>query len=316
MAKTQENYEEVIVMPRKMFSSIFGSLAYDSGEIPAGQQVAPGGQGVGYQTPASAYGVSGHDDILYNDATGVPQFATGTFMSYDFHDLRDLLEEGECLADVMIGIQRMKETPEIIECYNVAPGRNIRETIIVTNADVDCADGRMGGSGLQIRQLFKAGFQPMSLANQNIGKLASQREIIYCERRVYAQDQSQTYTSPNQMGSMKDPAGPLPPLTPTRWLNNFLMIDRTVTGEADLVIGPTLMVMRVIEVLPHERGSQTRVTPGAPEAGEFLNNQSRVFLAFTPFVLNIVGNKRKLTETEKAIEYSNVFLSNQNDISA
>jgi len=301
-------------MPRKMFSSIFGSVAYDSGIIPAGAPAAPSGASVGYQSAIATYGVTAHDDRLYNDATGVPQFKTGTFMTYDFHDLRDLLEEGECLANAMIGIQRMKETPEIISCYNVAPGRNIRETIIVTNADVDCSDGRMGGSGLEIKQLFKAGFDPMDLAMQNKGKLASQREILYCERRVYAQDLSQTYTSPNQMGSMKDPSGPLPPLTPTRWLNNWLMIDRTVTGEADLVIGPTLMVMRVIEVTPFERSSQSRVTAGAPEAGEYLNNESRVFLAFTPFVLNIVGDKRKLTETEKAIEYSNVFLSNQNDI--
>ena len=91
-----------------MFSSIFGSLAYDSGIIPAGQPASPAPGGVGYQTPVATYGIKGHDDILYNDATGVPQFKTGTFMSYDFHDLRDLLEEGECLSNAMIGIQRRK----------------------------------------------------------------------------------------------------------------------------------------------------------------------------------------------------------------
>jgi hypothetical protein len=300
-------------MPRKLFSSTFGSVTYDSGIIPAGQPVSPAPGGVGYQSTAARYGVTSHDDRLYNDATGVPQFTAGTFMTYDFHDLRDLLEEGECLADAMVGIQRMKETPEILTCYNVAPGRNIVETIIVTNADVDCNDGRLSPP-IGLLQVFKAGFNPLTFDNTNEGKMATQRELLYCERRVYAQDQSQTYTSPNVMGSMKDPAGPLPPLTPTRWLNNWLMIDRTVTGEADLVIGPTLMVLRLIEVLPHERGSQAVVTAGAPEAGEYLNNESRVFLAFTPFQLSIVGNKRKLTETEKAIEYSNVFLSNQNDV--
>lgn len=299
-------------MARKLFSSTFGSVSYDSGIIPAGAVASPGLAGVGYQTTAARYGITSHDDRLYNDATGVPQFSVGTFMTYDFHDLRDLLEEGECLADAMVGIQRMKETPEILECFNVAPGRNIVETIIVTNADVDCTDGRIFGP-IGLLQVFKAGFDPMG-AGINNNKMGSQRELLYCERRVYAQDQSQTYTSPNAMGSMKDPAGPLPPLTPTRWLNNWLMIDRTVTGEADLVIGPTLMVMRLIEVLPFERGSQTRTTAGAPVAGEFSDNESRVFLAFTPFRLSIVGNKRKLTETEKAIEYSNVFLSNQNDV--
>lgn len=300
-------------MPRKLFSSTFGSLSFDSGIIPAGFYTAPAPPTVAYELPTARYGIVSHDDTIYNDATGAPSVAQGKCLTYDFHDLRDLLEEGECLADAMIGIQRMKETPEILSCYNVAPGRNIVETIIVTNADVDCNDGRLSPP-IGLLQVFKAGFNPLTFDNTNIGKMASQRELLYCERRVYAQDLSQTYSSPDQMGSMRDPAGPLPPITPTRWLNNWLLIDRTVTGEADLVIGPTLMVLRLIEVMPFERGSQDVHTPGSPPAGEFVNNESRVFLTFTPFRLNIVGNKRKLTETEKAIEYSNVFLSNQNDV--
>jgi len=299
-------------MPRKLFSSTFGSLSFDSGIIPAGFYTAPAPPTIAFQNTATRYGINSHDDAIYNDAAGAPSVLAGKCLTYDFHDLRDLLQEGECLADAMIGIQRMKETPEILTCYNVAPGRNIVETIIVTNADVDCNDGRLN-SALDLLEVFKAGFRPLGM-NQNKGKMGSQRELLYCERRVYAQDQSQTYTSPNTMGSMKDPAGPLPPITPTRWLNNWLMIDRTVTGEADLVIGPTLMVLRLIEVLPFERGSQDVKTAGAPPAGEFVNNESRVFVAFTPFTLNIVGNKRELTATEKAIEYSNVFLSNQNDV--
>jgi len=66
--------------------------------------------------------------------------------------------------------------------------------------------------------------------------------------------------------------------------------------------------------LPFSRDSQTVTTAVGQEAGEYLNNESRVYLTFPAFVLNIVGDKRSLTETEKAIEYSNVFLSNQNDI--
>jgi hypothetical protein len=279
--------------------------------MPAGSQAAPAGsETVFYLPTAQAYGVSSHDDALYLDAAGLPISAPHAFLSYDFHDLRDLLEEGECLADAMIGIQRMKETPEIVSCYNVAPGRNIRETIIVTNADVDCNDGRLNPP-MGLNQVFKAGFQGLGGLQQNTGKMGSQRELLYCERRVYAQDVSQTYTSPDTMGSM---SGPGVTVTPTRWLNNWLMIDRTITGEADLVIGPTLMVLRLVEVLCGDRDSQTITNTPGEEAGEFLNNDSRVYLTFTPFHLNIVGNKRKLTETEKAIEYSNVFLSNQNDV--
>lgn len=295
-----------------MFSSVFGCVEYDSGIIPPGQPAAPAGMtGVQYQTPAALYGISSHDDEIYIDATGAPFTNGNRFLTYDFHDLRDLLEEGECLSNAMIGIQRMKETPEIVSAYNVAPGRNIVETIIVTNADVDLSRGAL--DAFDVPRVFKAGFHPLGVS-ENSGKMASQREILYCERRVYAQDQSQTYSSPNSMGSMQGAAGAT--LTPTRWVNNFLLVDRTVTGEADLVIGPTLMVIRFMEVECGNRDSQQATTfPGSGlEAGEFTNNESRVYVAFTPFVLNIVGDKRKLTKDEKAIEYSNVYLSNQNDI--
>lgn len=300
-------------MPRKLFSSTFGTIAWDSGEMPGGQPQAPAPYPlIGFHEGAQKYGVTEHDDVIYKDASGADSTAGATMITYDFHDLRDLLEEGECLADAMIGIQRMKETPEIFECYNVAPGRNIQETIIVTNADVDMNDGRLGTNPLQ---LFKAGFAPLT-GNQNSGKLSDNNQLLYCERRIYAQDNSQTYTSPNTMGSMQDVGGAT--LTPTRWLNNWLLIDRTVTGQADLVVGPTLMVIRVMTILPNNRDSQQRTTfPGnAPplEAGEFINNRSKVHVVFTAFELSIVGNKRKLTDTEKAIEYSNVFLSNQNDV--
>ncbi len=301
-------------MPRKMFSSTFGTVAWDSGEMPSGQPAAPAPYPlVGFHTGVEQYGFNDHDDVIYNDAAGLVSTVGNTLITYDFHDLRDLLEEGECLSDAMIGIQRFKETPEPIECYNIAPGRNVIETIIVTNADVDLGDGRLGSDPAK---LFKAGFAHLSQQSMNKGKMASQRELLYCERRIYAQDQSQTYSSPNAMGSMQDVGGAT--LTPTRWLNNWLMIDRTVTGEADLVIGPTLMVIRVLTIEPNVRDSQQRTTfpsnTPALEAGEYLNNRSRVYLAFTGFRLSIVGNKRKLTKDEKAIEYSNVFLSNQNDI--
>jgi hypothetical protein len=300
-------------MPRKLFSSTFGTIAWDSGEIPGGQPVAPAPYPlIGFQEGAEKYGVKAHDDVIYKNSAGLVETRGNTMITYDFHDLRDLLEEGECLSDAMIGIQRMKETPEILECYNVAPGRNITETIIVTNADVDMNDGVLGTIP---KQLFKAGFDSLTL-NPNIGKLSDNNQLLYCERRTYAQDQSQSYLSPDSMGSMQELGGAT--LTPTRWLNNWLLIDRTVTGAADLVVGPTLMVIRVMTVTPSNRDSQQRTTfPGnAPplEALEFQNNRSRVFVAFTAFELSIVGNKRKLTDTEKAIEYSNVFLSNQNDV--
>ena len=215
------------------------------------------------------------------------------------------------MSDAMINIQRMKETPNVISCYNVAPLRNIIETIIVTNANLDLQEGAI--PVLNFESIFRAGFAS-NLINRNEGKLDDQREILYCERRVYAQDKSQEYSSPNSMGQMAAPPAPAaPPGVETRWINNWVLMDRTVTGQADLVIGPNLQVLRFIEVECHERSNQQVSSTDPPEpALEWQYLDSQVYLTFPPFVVNIIGEERSLTATEKAIEYTNVYLSNQN----
>lgn len=247
-----------------------------------------------------------HDDVFYEFSAGVNTL-TGRFITYDNHDLRDLLTEGKCLSDAMINVQRMKETPVAVQCFNVAPLRNIVETIIVTNSTLDMDVGDLGSA---YQSIFKAGFHT-SLPGRNQGKLDDQREILYCERRTYGVDRSQEFTSPNEMGVMATPG--TGGSVPTRWLNNWLLLDRTVTGEADLVIGPELQIIRMVEVFCFDRSNQnvSTATPSAP-AQELLQQDSQVFVTFTPLVVNVIGNERTMTATEKAVEYSNVFLSNQN----
>jgi hypothetical protein len=225
------------------------------------------------------------------------------------HDLRDFLKEGKAMKNAMINIQRMKETPVPIECFNVTPLRNIVETIIVTNSVLDMQEGNLGTFP---ESIFKAGFTPTLTTDVNAGKLDDQREILYCERRVYGQDRGQEFSSPNEMGEMGDPIGGSNGI-PTRWLNNWLLLDRTVTGQADMVIGPGLQVIRFIQVFPFSRDNQSRTTGGTNNpAQELLNLQSRVYVTMPAFTINIIGEVMDLTATEKAVEYTNVFLSNQN----
>lgn len=293
-------------MTTRMISSTFGSIDFDSGVIPAGQAVSPAGQTVNYHI--GKYRAAIHDDVLYEFASGANNNA-GKFLAYDTHDLRDFLEEGKCMSDAMINIQRMKETPITISCFNVAPLRNITETIIVTNSNLDLQDGAI--AALQFESIFRAGFSS-NLIGRNDGKLDDQREILYCERRVYAQDKSQEYSYPASMGQMA--LGGAPPAGVfTRWINNWVLMDRTVTGQADLVIGPNLQILRFIEVECYERSNQNVSSTAVPQpADEFVHLDSQVFVTFPAFVVNVIGEERALTATEKAVEYTNVYLANQN----
>lgn len=294
-------------MTTRMLTSTFGSVDYDSGIIDAGNFTSPSPSAT-FTSGANLYGTPVHDDVFYEFSPGVVQ-SVGRILTYDNHDLRDFLKEGKAMKNAMINIQRMKETPVPIECFNVTPLRNIVETIIVTNAALDMQEGNLGTF---MESIFRAGFTPNFTTNANQGKLDDQREILYCERRVYGQDRGQEFSSPNEMGEMGDPIGGSNGI-PTRWLNNWLLLDRTVTGQADMVIGPELQVIRFIQVFPFSRDNQNRTSGGTNNpAQELLNLQSRVYVTMPAFTINIIGEVMDLTATEKAVEYTNVYLSNQN----
>tara|TARA_Y100001973_G_C5198998_1_gene336296 strand:- start:1484 stop:2377 length:894 start_codon:yes stop_codon:yes gene_type:complete len=293
-------------MPTKMFSTTFGTTLFDSGEVLPGTAAAASTVSF-FESATARYGIQKHDDEFYLDAAGNPLLGTA-FVTFDFHDFRDLLTDGECLANVMVNIQRLAETPKILTCYNAPPLKNIHETIVVTNAAINFNDGSF--TALSYPALGKFGFEPMAGVNQGLGD--DQTQVIYAERRIYGQDRGQEYRSPNEMGNMTA-GNPGTAGVPTRWTNNWLLLDRTVCGEADLVIGPELYVYRFIEVDCAIRDNQQVTTAAPPEpALEYVHNAMRVYLYFPALTVNIIGDKRSLTATEKAIEYTNVFLSNQN----
>lgn len=303
--ETPTKDKEVIIMSTRMLSSTFGAITFNTGRVAPGIPVGPG-TAVNFTPGADRYGITTHDDVFYNFAGGSNR-SGGSFVTYDQHDLRDFLEEGKAMKNAMINIQRMKETPQIIECFNVPMGRNIIETIIVTNSTLNFQEGELGTNFLS---LFKAGFDTALNTDSNEGKLDDQREILYCERRVYGIDRGQEFFSPNEMGSMF--GGPGVADQPTRWLNNWLLLDRTVTGQSDMVIGPNLQVIRFVEVMCYNRDGQNISTSTPPEpAREYIDQQFSVNLIMPAFTINIIGEVMPLTATEKATEYTNVFLSNQ-----
>ena len=81
-----------------------------------------------------------------------------------------------------------------------------------------------------------------------------------------------------------------------------------------MVIGPNLQVIRFVEVMCYNRDGQNTSTTSPPEpAREYLDQQFSVNLIMPAFTINIIGEVMDLTATEKATEYTNVYLSNQNN---
>ena len=110
-------------MPTRMLSSTFAATWFNTGRVPPSTPVGAGAS-VQFLPPANKYGVVTHDDVFYEFSPALGNRSGGMYITYDQHDLRDLLTEGKAMKNAMINIQRMKETPITIECFNVPPHRS------------------------------------------------------------------------------------------------------------------------------------------------------------------------------------------------
>jgi hypothetical protein len=223
------------------------------------------------------------------------------FCTYDYVDLRDLMEEKACLDDVTINIQRLRELPYPDFTYNMAPG-NIEETFLIILGDI----GLDHKDTLALQRFHYAGFS--HILDTDTAGLPF--EVLYRENRQYVQDPSQNFQSPDQIGSQAGPLGD-PAQAPTRFVGNYRLQSRTIGGYPDLVVGPGLTIMRVVSVWPGVRSVQslTGGNPGDTAADEFTYLQSQVMAVFPALQYNIVGTQRPLTATETATYYSNILLN-------
>lgn len=289
----------------RMIQGQFGTLQYDSGILLPLTGV-PATPSVSYLSGGgnTYLGLNRHNDRLFiPDKSGAPTepLENGIhFMSYDYVDLRDLLEEKSCMDDVTINIQRLREVPYPNFTYNMAPG-NIEETILILLGDFQL--DTVSTNALQ--RFHYAGFQ--GIGPDDEGGLPF--EVLYRENRQYVQDPSQNFVSPDQIGSQAGGTGD-PTQAPTRFVGNYRMQSRTIGGYPDLLVGPGITIMRVVSMWPANREVQALAgsNPADAAADEYTYLQSQVQAYFPGFQYNIVGTQRKLTATETATYYSNILL--------
>jgi len=285
-----------------MIQSQFGAINYDSGVIDA-NLATPISATVVFEN-SGPFGVDRHNDKFYVPTGGtVPLQNYIHFATYDYVDLRDLVEEKSGLDDVIINIQRLDELPYPEITYNMSPG-NIYETILVVLGDMRLETSPF----LEPSEFRKLGFDGITNASTGEKQGGLPFEVLYRENRSYVQDPSQNFVSPDQMGSQAGLAGNAA-AAPTRFVGNYRLNSRTIGGYPDLIVGPGLTIIRVCSVYPAFRLRQT-LDGGGPTvapADEFTFLRSKVQCKFTSFQLNIVGTQRKLTATETATYYSNIL---------
>ena len=292
----------------RMIQGQFGAINYSTGVIPAGQAV-PVAPTVEFNTNLAAYqGVRRHNDQFYFQTPGNPLAVGGIhFATYDYVDLRDLLEEKACMDDVVINIQRANELPYPNLSYNVGPG-NIEETLLFLLGDFNLVED----GGFYIQGCSRAGFVPLMDRTGNDSQGGLPFEVLYREVRQYVQDPSQNFLSPDQMGSFAGPGGDARE-APSRFIGNFRMTSRTIGGYPDLLVGPGITIVRAFSVYPANRTAQ-QIDGGATGAGadapadEFTYLSMQLQCQFPALQYNIVGTQRPLTATETATYYSNILM--------
>lgn len=299
---------------QRMLHGQFGSVSYNSGVMAAGTtESPPNNETAIFNNVAGNYmAVPRHDDTFYADPTFMPNNVRNKahFMTYQYVDLRDMITEKQCLDDITINVQRLYDNPWPGGTYNMAPTQAIQEAFIVILGKIDFKSFEQQTGIVAIEDLVNSGFMPSGPPEFNIEN-GLPFQVLYREVRRYMSDPSQEATSPNMMGTQAGAGGN--PAIPTRWTGNLALIDRTVGGYPNLVVGPGITVIRSWSVYPAKRAVQDQ-TGGAPSdasAEELTNLRSYVNLTTSPLQWNITGTQRKLTDAEQAKWYTNILLASE-----
>lgn len=293
----------------RMIQGQFGSTAYQSGNVEP-LELLPTGAFVSFLE--GEYGilqVPRHNDQLYS--YGGAGFIRDQihYCTYDYIDLRDLIKNKECMDDVTINVQRLRENPLISAGWNLPPGQGIEETLIFVLGDLSLDTNQ----DLNLDEIVKGGFAPIphtapTFKDPFTGS-SLPFQVLYREVRRYMPDNSQTYYSPNQIGTYAG-FGDATQFT-TSFTGRLNLTSRTVGGYPDLLVGPGITVIRAVSVYLADRSIQAVTGGGGTDVQSDQLQYGTLNLSFIMPALqwNIVGTQRSMTDTEIATYYSNILVN-------
>lgn len=299
----------------RMIQGQFGSINYDSSQIePPGVGPGVGSALATFNTGDGLLGVDRHNDQFYVDSGGSNLRDEIHFMTFDYIDLRDLMRDHECMDDVTINVQRLREVPLITSGYNLPMGNGIEETLLFVLGDLSLDSLR---DDIAFEEFVKAGFAPINIpgsTNRDFEGSSLPFQVLYREIRRYMPDLSQTYSSPNASGTFAGPAGDSS-LATTTFCGRLQMTSRTIGGYPDLLVGPGITVVRVVSNYLANRSVQG-ITGGGPtdvQANQLQHLAMKLSYVMPALQFNVIGTQRKMTDTEIATYYSNILV-NTNDV--
>lgn len=294
----------------RMIQGQFGSTAYQTGDV-APPLTLPTGAFVDFlEGERGILSVPRHNDELYSFGGAGNLRGQIHYATYDYIDLRDLMKDKECMDDITINVQRLRENPLISAGWNLPPGQGIEETLIFVLGDLSLDTNQ----DLDLDEIVKGGFAPIPhtapTSKDPFTGTSLPFQVLYREVRRYMPDASQTYYSPNQIGTYAGASGDATQFT-TTYTGRLNLTSRTVGGYPDLLVGPGITVIRAVSVYMADRGIQT-ITGGGPTDAQSDQIQfATMNLSFTMPALqwNIVGTQRSMTDTEIATYYSNILVN-------
>lgn len=295
----------------------FGSYLYDSLVVAANTDI---GSPTLIENPSAPYGTPLRDDKLMESNAGDVLNTGLHFASYQHLDLRDFLEDQECMDDIVINVQRQLESPVPQIFVNMGLGP-IVETFMIINDYVDtgysATTNSRGWRALAQGGWHTVGFGPQtgSLGAFNTKVFdGNYKTILYRETRRYSPNNSQLYRSTTDMGSYTGATGTPAGVQNNMWLMAYNLESRTVGGYPNRIIGPFATIVRAWSIYPGNRSDRS-VSGGGPndvKATNYEFAEGRLQLTIPMLQWNIIGNRRKMTDEEIANDYSNkLIVSNQ-----
>jgi hypothetical protein len=235
-------------------------------------------------------------------------------MTFDYIDLRDLMQDQHCMDDVTINVQRLRESPLISAGWNLPPANGVEETLLFVLGDLSLDTI----NDIDIDEFAKAGFAPVAhtipTTKRDMSGSSLPFQVLYREVRRYMPDNSQTYFSPNQIGTNASLTGD-PALATTSFCGNLVMTSRTIGGYPDLIVGPGITVIRVVSAYLADRSVQALLgnNPTDESAAQFRFAAMQLSFTMPALQWNIVGTQREMTDTEIATYYSNILVNQQSE---
>ena len=238
------------MMALRQLHGQFGSYVYDSGLVAANADAtAVAGYPLLASNTTAPYATDTQNDKLLASSVGATLSGNVHFGSYQYVDLRDFLEDKECMDNIVINVQRQLDAPIPTFWANMGLGPII-ETFAIINDELDTMDGGNAWLNLQQGRWHMIGFDDLNAFSGNY------KGVLYRETRRYVINPNQSFRSNIDVGSYVGTTGTPAGQLNNQWVGAYTLESRTVGGYPQRLIGPGMTLIRAWSMYPANRADR------------------------------------------------------------